>query len=241
VAKEHPCFRPATQPRPRVCGPGGEPAARSCRIPGPPVFIVSWATGEVQMRARTETIELGERVSRALTMENSGPVRRRIWWIVSSAVLAPFSGPQAGGRTMGPDLTSASIDTATGRVRYVFDEAEDDDRSRWPGPRRSPPRAPPSTPGAPCASLDAADPSAAQPSCPRAGQLLEARATSRRGSAFLGSAGMVAHPPGPGQLTDVGRDVNGQQDLPVGGQEISRPVDSRIPGGRTADLRVRVR
>jgi hypothetical protein len=41
------------------------------------------------MRARTETIELGERVSRALTMENSGPVRRRIWWIVSSAVLAP--------------------------------------------------------------------------------------------------------------------------------------------------------
>jgi hypothetical protein len=158
------------------------------------------------MRARTETIELGERVSRALTMENSGPVRRRIWWIVSSAVLAPFSGPQAGGRTMGPDLTSASIDTATGQVRYVFDEAEDDDRSRWPGPRRSPPRAPPSTPGAPCASLDAADPSAAQPSCPRAGQLLEARATSRRGSAFLGSAGMVAHPAGPGQLADAGRD-----------------------------------
>src|SRR5438445_913855 len=51
--------------------------------------------GEVQMRARTETIELGERVSRALIMENSGPARRRIWWIVSSAVLAPLSGPQA--------------------------------------------------------------------------------------------------------------------------------------------------
>lgn len=32
--------------------------------------------------------------------------------------------------------------------------------------------------------------------------------------------------------------VNGQQDLPMGGQEISRPVDSRNPGGRTADLRV---
>jgi hypothetical protein len=51
--------------------------------------------GEVQMRARTETIELGERVARALTMENSGPARRRIWWIVSSAVLAPLSRPQA--------------------------------------------------------------------------------------------------------------------------------------------------
>ena len=51
--------------------------------------------GEAQMRARTETIELGERVSRALTMENSGPARRRIWWIVSSAVLAPLRGPQA--------------------------------------------------------------------------------------------------------------------------------------------------
>ena len=47
------------------------------------------------MRARTETIELGERVSRALIMENSGPARRRIWWIVSSAVLAPLIGPQA--------------------------------------------------------------------------------------------------------------------------------------------------
>ena len=47
------------------------------------------------MRARTETIELGERVSRALTMENTGPTRRRIWWIVSSAVLAPPRGPQA--------------------------------------------------------------------------------------------------------------------------------------------------
>jgi hypothetical protein len=46
------------------------------------------------MRARTETIELGERVSRALTMENSGPARRRIWWIVSLAVLAPLRGPQ---------------------------------------------------------------------------------------------------------------------------------------------------
>ena len=39
------------------------------------------------MRAGTETIELGVRVSRVLTMENSGPRRRRIWWIVSSAVL----------------------------------------------------------------------------------------------------------------------------------------------------------
>jgi hypothetical protein len=89
------------------------------------------------MRARTETIELGERVSRALTMENSGPARRRIWWIVSSAVLAPLSGPQAEGETTGPDLTSAPIDTATGQVRYVLDEAEDNDRSRWPGPRQS--------------------------------------------------------------------------------------------------------
>ena len=35
--------------------------------------------------------------------------------------------------------------------------------------------------------------------------------------------------------------VNGQQDLPVGGQQTSRPTDTRNPGGRTADLRVRVR
>jgi hypothetical protein len=47
------------------------------------------------MLARTETIELGERVSRALSMENSGLARRRIWWIVSLAVLAPLSGPGA--------------------------------------------------------------------------------------------------------------------------------------------------
>jgi hypothetical protein len=79
------------------------------------------------MRGWTETIELGERVSRALTMENSGPRRRRIWWIVSSGVLAASSGPQAGGGTSGPDLTSASIDKATGQVRYVFDVAVDDD------------------------------------------------------------------------------------------------------------------
>jgi hypothetical protein len=78
------------------------------------------------VQARTETIELGERVSRALTMENSGPRRRRIWWIVSCAVLAASSGPQSSGGTPGPDLTSASIDKA-GQVRYVFDEAMDDD------------------------------------------------------------------------------------------------------------------
>lgn len=72
------------------------------------------------MRARTETIELGERVSRALTMENSGPRRCRIWWIVSSALLAAYK--QDGGGTTGPDLTSASIDKATGQVRDVFDD-----------------------------------------------------------------------------------------------------------------------
>lgn len=40
------------------------------------------------MRAKTELSELGERVCRALVMENSGPIRRRIWWIVRSAVLS---------------------------------------------------------------------------------------------------------------------------------------------------------
>jgi len=37
------------------------------------------------------------------------------------------------------------------------------------------------------------------------------------------------------------RAVNGHQNFLVGGQEISLPTDSRIPGGRTADLPVVVR
>lgn len=32
--------------------------------------------------------ELGERAARALIMENTGPLRRRVGWIVSSAVLS---------------------------------------------------------------------------------------------------------------------------------------------------------
>ena len=34
--------------------------------------------------------------------------------------------------------------------------------------------------------------------------------------------------------------VNGQLDLPVGGQWFSWSADSRIPGGRTADLQIGV-
>lgn len=34
--------------------------------------------------------------------------------------------------------------------------------------------------------------------------------------------------------------VNGHQDLPVGGHQTSRPTDNRNPGGRTADLRVKL-
>jgi hypothetical protein len=37
---------------------------------------------------RLSQIELGERVARALVMENTGPAARRAWWIVSSVVLA---------------------------------------------------------------------------------------------------------------------------------------------------------
>jgi hypothetical protein len=33
-------------------------------------------------------IELGDRVARALVMENSGAPKRRVWWIISSAVVA---------------------------------------------------------------------------------------------------------------------------------------------------------
>ncbi len=40
---------------------------------------------------QTSQIELGTRVSRAAVMENSGPARRRIWWIVSSDILAECS------------------------------------------------------------------------------------------------------------------------------------------------------
>jgi hypothetical protein len=36
-------------------------------------------------------IELGERVVRALVMENTGSPARRAWWIVSSAILAECS------------------------------------------------------------------------------------------------------------------------------------------------------
>jgi hypothetical protein len=32
--------------------------------------------------------ELGERAYRSLVMENMGPPRRRVWWIVSSDILA---------------------------------------------------------------------------------------------------------------------------------------------------------
>ena len=106
----------------REQGPAARCSSRRWTGRRPPRDAVSWrpvrqdpwsasvhrwlGPGEVQMRAGTETIELGERVSRALTMENSGPRRRRIWWIVSSAVLAASSGPQNGGGDLGtgPDF-----------------------------------------------------------------------------------------------------------------------------------------
>ena len=40
---------------------------------------------------RTSEMELGERVVRALAMENSGSPARRAWWIVSSAILVECS------------------------------------------------------------------------------------------------------------------------------------------------------
>jgi hypothetical protein len=36
--------------------------------------------------------ELGNRVVRAMAMENTGPKRRRAWWIVSAAVSALVTG-----------------------------------------------------------------------------------------------------------------------------------------------------
>ena len=35
---------------------------------------------------RTAQLELGERVVRALAMENTGSPARRVWWIVSSVL-----------------------------------------------------------------------------------------------------------------------------------------------------------
>ena len=48
------------------------------------------ASGETDMR-QTMRDELGDRVCRALVMENSGKPSRRTWWIVSSGVLAECS------------------------------------------------------------------------------------------------------------------------------------------------------
>ncbi|HWS44988.1 MAG TPA: hypothetical protein VN636_03935 [Acidimicrobiia bacterium] len=41
--------------------------------------------------SRSLQIELGDRVCRALVMENTGTRARRLWWIVSSDVLAEVS------------------------------------------------------------------------------------------------------------------------------------------------------
>jgi len=46
---------------------------------------------------------------------------------------------------------------------------------------------------------------------------------------------------GPLSPDPAGTGVNGHQDLPVGGHQTSRPTDNRNPGGRTADLRVKLR
>jgi len=64
--------------------PAREGGANGVRLPPlpRPVPTRGWKMG----RAARE--ELGDRVCRALVMENTGPRSRRVWWIVSEDTLA---------------------------------------------------------------------------------------------------------------------------------------------------------